>query len=150
MSGVKGFFNPHSVMYTSGGYLPLTNTVPAPLPTVAAHLTAPLMKPLHTFSGDELLDLAHELEEDMWLDRERHIAAMTQRVFERWLGDMSHPFGPAPYTYPVEVPSQLFSRLNVNIQTNTFVFRIQVPASLPPEYARAFIERMIRDAMEEG
>lgn len=115
---------------------------------VDAHLTAALSKPLHHFTEEELFGLIHELEQDEWLSREEDIASAVQLVYERWcsMRNVNATFAGSTVSVALpatrSTPSSSFSTIST--------ISVRIPPSIPDEFAKPFIERIIRDQIEEG
>lgn len=111
-------------------------------------LTEALTKPLHRFNDQELHGLVLELEGSGYPDRERAVASLTAEICEYVsrdrLSQADRLYGARPHVAVCPVFT--------NPQTTRDYKRIHVtiPEWLPDEYVKPFVERMIRDQIEEG
>lgn len=111
-------------------------------------LTEPLIKPLHHFDESELKGLVDELVSRGYEEREEQITKLTcemtmeimdQRKGGKHRGAAGHiSYCEAAY---VQHKSSTYSR--------TTRIRVAIPEWLPDYYVKAFIDRMIRDQIEE-
>lgn len=136
----KPVISPHAAPTTTT-LMPFTTSEPE----VDVHLTAPLSKPLHHFTEEELYGLVSELEHDRFLEQEAHIARLTEDVYLAWRGRTAMQ----SIQIAVPVSSYSFSPGGLTVQ-NSATVTLNIPESIPDAYAKAFIERMIRDQLEEG
>lgn len=124
-------------------YTPKADSMPRP------RLTEPLMKPLHRFDAAELAGLITEMKHDRWHERERAIAEIVMTLVRDWRGRHSQYLSPGSDRYTFSLTQGLLSQHAPATVAGT-LYHLHIPAELPPEYAEAIIERMVRDAIEEG
>lgn len=121
------------------------------------HLNEELDVPLHTMSERQMLDLADELNTMGWQQKEQDIARVVKEFMQVWRAE-SNP-GTAfqrnvhhvakQFSVAGPLKSSFGGHGTIPSITNTYkTIQVAVPLSLPPEYVKPFVERMVREQIE--
>lgn len=103
-----------------------------------------LDKPLAQFTSSDFYDLCYELQEDMWLEREKSIEEAVDRFMETRARHM--PCGPSglpPYCFAAPTRATCYGSSPAAPAYRTIV--VDIPYQIPPEYVRPMAEQLIRE-----
>lgn len=122
--------------------------------------------PLYKASEQELQELCAHLDSTQYLEREKRIEKLVDEAYNRWLDSRNNLVANNTFTSSTSIPPLYVANMNstqtgyvstsppptqaIAITTHTQRLTISLPTWIPMEYAKAILERMIREQMEEA